>query len=410
MIGRGTRIRPDLFGKGKDKECFYIFDYLGNFEYFRENKNGIEGSANVSTLANIFGKRIKLISHMQDASFAIDEYQNLRDSMISEVHKQITGLSLDRIDVKLKRKYVDKFHSKEAFNYLSEQDKSDLITHIASLVTTDETDDKALEFDNMMYGLILSQLEGCKMLTRFKNATVFKASTLLKKTTIPQVKAKIPLLKHVTEDEFWVNADILNFENTRLELRDLMKFAVGEAPKTVYTNFEDTEVVRIVGKEFELTYDFEDYKLKVNKYIEENKNNVAIHKLRNNIPLTESDYNKLEKIFTGELGSKEDYETNFKDTPFGLLVRKVAKMERQAALKAFSSFINEENLNANQIAFVNKIIDYIEQNGYLENVAELTKPPFDKPQSFIRLFDPAKQKKLVHIINQVKDNATQTIS
>lgn len=85
-------------------------------------------------------------------------------------------------------------------------------------------------------------------------------------------------------------------------------------------------------------------------------------------------------------------------------------MEREAALKAFSSFINEENLNANQIAFVNKVIDYIEHNGYFENAAELTKPPFDKPQSFIKLFDPGKQKKLVHIINKVKENATKTIS
>lgn len=410
MIGRGTRIRPDLFGKGKDKECFYIFDYLGNFEYFRENKNGIEASANVSTLANIFGKRIRLIFQMQDVAFASDDYQELRKSLINEVSEQISMLSLDRIDVKLKRKYVDKYNLKESFIHLSEHDKSDLILHIAGLVTTNDKDDKALEFDNLIYGLMLSQLEGTKILTRFKNTAILKATILLKKTTIPQVKAKIPLIKHITEDEFWANADLLNFEKIRLELRELMKFAVLDSPRTVYTNLEDIEVDRIIGKEFKLTYDLEDYKLKVNKYIEENKNNVAIYKLRNNIPLNESDYKVLEKIFIGDLGTKEDYVTNFKDTPFGLLVRKIAKLERQAALRAFSSFINEENLNANQIAFINKVIDYIEQNGYLENVSELTKPPFDKPQSFIRLFDPAKQKKLVNIINQVKDNATQTIS
>ncbi|APH06333.1 type I restriction-modification enzyme R subunit C-terminal domain-containing protein [Bacillus weihaiensis] len=134
--------------------------------------------------------------------------------------------------------------------------------------------------------------------------------------------------------------------------------------------------------------------------------------LRNNIniPLTEEDNKTLEKIFKGELGTKEDYEMNFKDTPFGLLVRRVAKMEREAALKAFLSFINEQSLNANQIVFVNKVIDYIEQNGYVENAAELMKPPFDKPQSFIKLFDADKQKKLFSIINEVKNNATEIIS
>lgn len=408
MIGRGTRIRPDLFGKGKDKECFYIFDYLGNFEYFRENKNGIEASASMSTQAGIFAKRIRLIFHMQESTFVDDEFQKLRNSMIDEVSAQIAALSVERIDVKMKRKYVDKYKSKEAFICITEQDKSDLIGNIADLVSMNDHDDKAVEFDNLMYGAMLSQLEGTKSFTKFKNVTVFKASILLKKTTIPAVKAKIPILKEVTEDEFWDGADILNFERIRQELRGLMKFAVTDAPKVVYTNLEDVELDRIVGKDFNLSYDFEDYKLKVNKYIEENKNNVAIHKLRNNIPLYESDYKTLEKIFTGELGTKEDYEKNFKDTPFGLLVRKVAKMERKAALKAFSSFINEENLNANQIAFVNKVIDYIEHNGYFENAAELTKPPFDKPQSFIKLFDA--RKKLVQVINQFKENATKTIS
>jgi type I restriction enzyme R subunit len=166
---------------------------------------------------------------------------------------------------------------------------------------------------------------------------------------------------------------------------------------------------RSVLKEFELNYDFEDYKLKVNKYINENKNNIAIHKLRNNIPLNQSDYKTLEKIFTGELGTREDYEKNFHDTPFGLLVRRIAKLERNATLEAFSSFINEQNLNANQIVFVNKVVDYIEQNGYVENVAELIKPPFDKPLSFIKLFDAEKQKKFVGVINAVKENAVRVI-
>ncbi|MCC5910649.1 MAG: DEAD/DEAH box helicase family protein [Clostridiaceae bacterium] len=410
MIGRGTRIRPDLFGKGKDKTCFYIFDYLGNFEYFRENKNGMEGNASSSTQASIFSKRIKLIFHMQDVAFMEEAYQTLRNALIEEVYGQVTRLTLERIDVKMKRKYVDKYSKQDAFTYLSEGDKSELIEHIADLVSMEDKDDKAVEFDNLMYGLMLTQLEGGKSFTRFKNRTTSKASILLKKTTIPQVKAKVPLLKEVQEDEFWGKADILNFEKIRKELRDLMKFAVEEKGGIVYTNLEDVELERSELKEFEMSYDFENYKLKVNKYIEENKHNIAIHKLRNNIPLNEEDYKTLEKIFTGELGTKEDYESNYKDTPFGLLVRRIAKMEREAAMEAFSSFINEQNLNANQIAFVNKVIDYIEQNGYVENIAELTKPPFDKPQSFIKLFDPEKQKKFVHIINEVKDNATKVIS
>ena len=37
MIGRGTRLCPDLFGPGEDKEYFLIFDFCGNLEFFNQD-------------------------------------------------------------------------------------------------------------------------------------------------------------------------------------------------------------------------------------------------------------------------------------------------------------------------------------------------------------------------------------
>lgn len=65
----------------------------------------------------------------------------------------------------------------------------------------------------------------------------------------------------------------------------------------------------------------------------------------------------------------------------------MVKLDHGAAMQAFSAFINNQSLNQKQIAFVHKIINHIEKIGYMENVAELTKPPFDKPVSFIKLSD-----------------------
>ena len=410
MIGRGTRIRPDLFGPGKDKKCFYIFDYLGNFEFFREHKQGIEAAPGISTPAQIFAKRVRLIFHLQDSAFVDQEYQTWRSALVAEVTGQIAGLSPERIDVRMKREYVDRYDREAAFTCLSEHDKSDLITNLANLVTTGDNDDEAVAFDNIMYGLMLAQLEGTGSFKSLKRNTVERAALLLKKTSIPQVKAKIPMLKAVVEDEFWEAPDLLRFEEIRVELRDLMKFIDHFPQPNIYTDLEDKELERTDSKDFHLDYNLKEYKRKVNKYIEENKHHTAIHKLRNNIPLTETDYKMLEKILTGELGTKEDYERSFKDTPFGLLVRKIAKLERAAVYQAFSSFINDQNLTADQIVFVIKVIDYIEQNGYVENVAELTKPPFDRPQSFTILFDADKQRKFVRIIDELKENATKVIS
>ena len=52
-----------------------------------------------------------------------------------------------------------------------------------------------------------------------------------------------------------------------------------------------------------------------------------------------------------------------------------------------------------------KIIHYIEQNGYVESKAVLIKPPFDQPILFTRLFDGKTGSELMETINSVKENA-----
>jgi type I restriction enzyme R subunit len=74
-------------------------------------------------------------------------------------------------------------------------------------------------------------------------------------------------------------------------------------------------------------------------------------------------------------------------------------------MQAFSQFINDQSLNQKQIAFVHKIINHVEQNGYMDSVTELQKPPFDKPISFVKLFGPRMRAEIMAAINKVKENA-----
>ena len=117
------------------------------------------------------------------------------------------------------------------------------------------------------------------------------------------------------------------------------------------------------------------------------------------------DYTELERVFTSELGSAEDYHREYGDTPFGLLIRKIVKLDHGAAMQAFSAFISDESLNQRQIAFVQKIINHIEQNGYMENISDLQKPPFDKPVSFVKMFDLQKREAIIKTIAEIKQNA-----
>ncbi len=415
MIGRGTRLCNGLAcidqidGEYTDKRRFLIFDYCGNFEYFREHKEGYEARETKTLSENIFGKQIKIIMALQESAFSREDYLFWRNEMVDTCHKQVADLSHNLISVKLRMKYVEKYKKRDAFLSLSEGDKGELLTQVAPLVHSDEPDEFAKRFDNFMYGLILAHIEQMPAFKYAKKKLCDIASLLERKTSIPQIKAKLPMLQEIHTDVFWNANDILRFEKVRKELRELIRFLDEGSgkQKRIVTKLTDPIVDSQEGVQLDAAYDFEDYRDRVNRYVNEHGDTLAIYKLTHNIPLSMGDYQELERVLTSELGSKEDYEREFGDTPFGLLIRKIAKLDHEAAMQAFSAFINDQSLNQKQIAFVNKIINHIELNGYMESVAELTKPPFDKPISFIKLFDAKTKTALMETINQVRENAVQ---
>ncbi len=412
MIGRGTRLckgltcTDQLEGEYTDKKRFLIFDYCGNFEYFREHKEGFESKETKSLSENIFGKQIKLISLLQESAYAGNDYQSWRNELTATCRNQVVELNTELIAVKLRLQYVEKYKKEEAYVSISEGDKAELLQYIAPIVRNNDDDELAKRFDNFMYGLMLASMEQMPAFKYAKKTLCDIASLLERKVSIPQVKEKLPVIQEIHTDDFWTANDVLLFEKVRVELRELMKFLDREpGKKPIVTRLTDPIIDQKEGVELDPAYDFEDYRDKVNRYIGEHGDTLAIHKLTHNIKLTQGDYAELERVLTSELGSLEDYQREFGDTPFGLLVRKIAKMDHEAAMQAFSAFINDQSLNQRQIAFVHKIINHIEQNGYMDNVADLQKPPFDKPVSFIKLFDAKTRTALMQAIKDVKDNA-----
>ena len=412
MIGRGTRLCKGLTcmdpidGEYTDKRRFLIFDYCGNFEYFREHIEGFVSKETKSLSENIFGKQIRLISLLQEACYAGDTYEEWRKELISGCHNQVVELDPKLISVKLKLQYVEKFKQETAFDAISEGDKGELLQHIAPLVHLNDEDELAKRFDNFMYGLMLASMEQMPSFKRAKKVLCEIAGLLSRKISIPQVKEKLDFIQEIQTDEFWKVNDVLQFERVRQELRGLMSFLdQDQGGRTITTHLTDSIIDQQEGVQLDVAYDFEDYREKVNRYIGEHGNTLAIHKLTHNIKLTQGDYQELERILTTELGSKEDYQREFGDTPFGLMVRKIAKLDHEAAMQAFSEFINDQSLNQRQINFVHKIINHMEQNGYMENVAVLQKPPFDKPISFLKLFDVRTRTALMKAINDVRENA-----
>lgn len=417
MIGRGTRLCKHLAcmdqidGEYTDKRRFIIFDYFGNFEFFREHKEGFEVRETKSLSENIFDKRVKLISLLQERVYAGQDFQTWRAELMDICHEQVTALNQDLTAVRLRLRYVEKYKERTAFQHISEGDKSELMQHIAPLVQMDEKDEFAKRFDNFMYGLMLANMEKMPSFKYAKKQLCDIAALLERKVSIPQVQAKLPVIQEIGTDAFWDANDILLFEKVRKELRDLIQFTVeASVGKQIFTRLADPILARQEGNLLEAAYDFEDYRAKVSRYVNEHGDTLAIYKLTHNVPLSSGDYQELSRVLTSELGSHEDYQREFGDTPFGLLIRKITKLDHDAAMEAFSKFINDQSLNQKQIAFVHKIINHVEQNGYMENVAVLAKPPFDKPLSFTKLFDKNTQKALMEAINQVRENAVTVVA
>lgn len=414
MIGRGTRLCKGLScidqidGEYTDKRRFLIFDYCGNFEYFRQHKEGYETRETKTLSENIFGKQVRLMMALQESTFADADYQAWRKELAETCHGQVANLKRELIAVKMRLRYVEKYQKEDAFAHISDLDKGELEREIAPLVFLDDPDEFAKRFDNFMYGLMLAHLEQMPSFKYAKKQLCDMAVLLEKKVTIPQIKEKLPLIREIGTDAFWEAKDLLLYEKVRKELRALIQFLdEGEKKHQIITKLTDPVTEQQEGLQMEAAYDFEDYRAKVNRYVNDHGDTLAIHKLTHNIPLSQGDYQELERILTSELGSREDYVREFGDTPFGLLIRKIAKLDHEAAMAAFSAFINDQSLNQKQIAFVHKVIQHIELNGYMENPAELTKPPFDKPISFLKLFDAKTQKELVDTINTVRENAVK---
>lgn len=385
MIGRGTRLCEDLFGPGQDKDHFLIFDYLRNFEFFRENKNGIEGRASIGLTQRLFGLKVDIAKELQALDYQEEPYIAHRSGIIKELMNEVGQLNEENFQVRMSIKYVHKYKNKDSWVALSITNVNELKSYIAPLIISIDDDEMAKRFDNVMYTIELAYLTANNA-TKPIRSVVSTAEQLGELGTIPQIMKNKDLLISVQTEEFWDNTDIFELEEVRIVIRELVQFLEKEQRKNYYTNFEDTFVT--IDAESGPIYgsnDLKNYRKRVSEYLKAHQDEIAIFKLRNNKQLTAQDINHLESILWSELGTKEDYEKEFGDTPITRLVRQIVGLDKQAVNEAFSEFLTSEKLNVNQIKFVKLITDYVVKNGYLEKQV-LQQDPFRALGSVSELF------------------------
>ena len=407
MIGRGTRLCKDLFGPGIDKERFMIFDCYKNFEFFEVNVDGKEIKTTKSISESIFGAKVDIIKSLQHLNYQEKSLIEYRNNLIDDIITSILDINNNRFDVRMKGAIIDKYKKLDNYKALNEKDVQELKNIIAPLITYTEEEELSKRFDYQMY-VIENAYLGKKSFLRAKNRVIETAEKLSEKGTIEKISKKKETITKIQKEEFWKNADLFQFEEVRKELRELVILLDRITTKIYYTDFRD-EIVDYgeheTGENFKIVNKFEKYNKRVEKYLDEYKNDDVIQKLKNNIPLTMYDIKYLEKILWEDLGTKEEYEKTYGKIPLLKMVSKIIGMDRKAVEKEFSLFLSNENLNSDQINFVKHIVDYIVKNGSIDKKELKDFPEADKFGGLFQLFDNKRDvlTNIVKIIDKVND-------
>ena len=409
MIGRGTRLCPDLLGIGMDKERFLIFDFCNNFEYFRVNKNGSESGIQETLSEKIYNTKALICRELQSPVYTSEtEYVDFRADLVDELNKAVIELNNDSFMVKRHLRYVEMYRTLSNWDSLETLQISEIKEHISPLVKPKQEDELVRRFDYLMYSIDLGMLQS-KNVQKPVNVVVTTAELLSHKYTIPQVKAQKDILEKVQTTEFWDNTNILELDTVRIAMRELIQYLDKIVRKVYYTNFEDSIIDSTEGAPIFVGNELKDYRKKVEFYLQEHKDNMSVYKLRNNKQLSQKDLDELEKILWNDLGTKKDYEKEYGNTPIGRLVRKIVGVDRQAVNEAFSEFLSAERLNINQIRFVNLIVDYIVVNGNIDDNKVLMEEPFRSVGSITTLFkdDMGTAKRIMEVVTEIKKNSEE---
>lgn len=410
MIGRGTRLCPDLLGLEQDKDKFLIFDFCNNFEFFRVNSKGYESVRCETLTEKIFNIKLDIVRELQHLKFNTDNYIDLRNDLVKALVNDIKVLNEDNFNVKMNLKYIHKYKEEKEWSALDTKSIADIKSHISPLLTPKNDDELAKRFDLVIFNIQLSYIQGI-ISKRAIKSVINTAEQLSKLGTIPEINKEKEMINRVIETEFWQKTNIFELEDVRKSLRELIKYLEKKNQKIYYTNFDDLVVSEERNSSLKDINDLKNYRKKVEFYLNKNKDNAVIYKLRKNKRLTKQDLENLEEILFTELGTKEDYKREFKDTPVNKLVRSLIGLDRHSANDIFSEFLNNNNLNSNQIHFIKLIVDYVVKNGLIDDNTILTEDPFRSVGNIVELFNDNIDviNKLLITIKDIKDNAIEVV-
>lgn len=425
MVGRGTRLCPDLFARGADKEEFYLFDYCQNLEFFSQNPATTDGSVGESLGKRLFKSRLDLIGELDQRAKELGAAgevpppryghpateQEVRSDAAALLHREVSAMSVENFVVRPHRRLVEKYAAFEVWRDLSADALSELAHGVAGLPSSlDPEGEEAKRFDLLVLNLQLAQLRAEPGFTRLRDQVKAIAGLLEEKSAIPAVRDHMPLIQDVQTDEWWQDVTIPMLEAVRRRLRDLVKLIDKVARRPIYTDFVDEmgDEVNIDLPGFTSPQGFEKFRAKARAFLRAHLDHVTVHKLRLNRALTGSDLAELERMFLESRvgGADEVDQAKAEAKGLGNFVRSLVGLDREAAKEALAVFLRGKSPSANQIEFVNLVVNHLTEHGIMEP-ARLYESPFTdlSPQGPDGLFASEEIDQLIAVLDAVAATA-----
>lgn len=419
MLGRGTRLCPDLYGPGHDKKDFLVFDWCGNLEYFNQELPPSQGSLQKSLSQKLFELRVELLLGLDHAGAAADNAggdagsRQLRGSTASWLQTFVAGMTLDNILVRPHRYAVEQFSREEAWRHPSAEDVQQALSLVGLPSSAGEghTDEDAKRFDVLMLSGQLARLQDDAVTLQRVHETVAELATaLLEKRNVPVVREQEALLDELAGEQWWVDVTPAMLEEARVRVRGLVRLVELKRRHPVYTDFADalSEATEIHLRATAPGTDTERFRLKARAYLRDHEDDLVLQKLRRNRQITGQDLAELERLLEDAGGARSDIMwATEQPGGLGLFIRSLVGLDRAAAAEAFGELLKDRALSVEQHHFVDMIIDELTANGAMEP-RRLFEPPYidDAPTGPEVLFPDGQITAIVSILRGVTATAT----
>jgi type I restriction enzyme R subunit len=383
MIGRGTRLRPNLFGPGRDKKEFLIFDHWSNFWFFEEKYKETEPAPQKALLQRVFETRVDL------AAVALDKmlepvFQHVIDLIIDDIRDvKETGV----IDVRDRWKELEALSNRTRIAAFEAATKADLLSIAAPLMRWRKVrgDEEAYRFDLLMHRTEVELLRGGLGSARFLDlkSHIEEQVELLMKNQSP-VKAKADAIAKVRSKEFWMTVTVPELEELRLELRGIMKYQQDTGSGSVGIRVLDVDDSEFTSAEYIPRLeglDLVEYQRRVQSVIKDHfASNPILKRIKEGKSVQDAELEELARLVL-----QIDDKANVKqlvgrqpETRRSLLAvfRSLVGLDAAAVEAAFADFVHKHpRLSAQQLRFLQMVQNHIAQNGGIE-IERLYEAPF----------------------------------